>query len=66
MIAAEITASVTNSMPAVTGSANTTITNISSGTYAGLQLMTILPTVLAAAAIIAAIVGGFMVLRTRQ
>jgi hypothetical protein len=65
MVAAEITANLTSSMPAVTGSANTTITNIANGTYNGLQLMTILPVVLAAAAIISAIVGGFMVLRTR-
>lgn len=66
MVAAEITANLTSSMPAVTGSANTTITNIANGTYNGLQLMTILPVVLAAAAIISAIVGGFMVLRARQ
>lgn len=63
-------------MPSVTGAANTTITNITTGTYNGLQLMTVLPVVLAAAAIIAkqfgwiaiksAVVGGFMVLRARQ
>jgi hypothetical protein len=62
-------------MPAVTGSANTTITNITNATYGGLQLMTVLPVVLAnlyprdtnlkAAAIISAVVGGFMVLRAR-
>jgi hypothetical protein len=76
MIAAEITVNVASSMPAVTGSANTTITNITNATYGGLQLMTVLPVVLAkictrdifpnAAAIISAVVGGFMVMRTRQ
>jgi hypothetical protein len=66
MIAAEITVNVASSMPAVTGSANTTITNITNATYGGLQLMTVLPVVLTAAAIISAVVGGFMVLRTRQ
>ena len=66
MISTEIVANVSNSMPAVTGAANTTITNITEGTYGGLQLMTVLPIVLAAAAIISAVVGGFMVLRVRQ
>jgi hypothetical protein len=41
-------------MPSVGGAANTTITNITTGTYNGLQLMTVLPVVLAAAAIIVA------------
>jgi hypothetical protein len=66
MVSAQIVVNVANSMPAVTGSANTTITNITNATYGGLQLMTVLPIVLAAAAIISAVVGGFMVLRTRQ
>jgi malonyl CoA-acyl carrier protein transacylase len=66
MVAAEIVANVSTSMPAVTGAANTTITNITTGTYNGLQLMTVLPVVLAAAAIISAVVGGFMILRSRQ
>jgi hypothetical protein len=76
MVSAEIVANVASSMPATTGSANTTITNITNATYGGLQLMTVLPVVLAfgytrdtqpnAAAIISAVVGGFMVLRTRQ
>ena len=66
MVAAEIVANVSTSMPSVGGAANTTITNITTGTYNGLQLMTVLPVVLAAAAIISAVVGGFMILRARQ
>jgi hypothetical protein len=46
MVAAQIVVNVANSMPAVTGSANTTITNITNATYGGLQLMTVLPVVL--------------------
>lgn len=66
MISTEIVANVSTSMPEVTGTANTTITNITNGAYGGLQLMTVLPIVLAAAAIISAVVGGFMALRARQ
>lgn len=66
MIAAEINVNVYNSMPTVSGAANTTITNMYTATFGGLQLMTVLPVVLAAAAIIAAIVGGFMVMRSQQ
>lgn len=66
MIAAEINVNVYNSMPAVTGQANTTIGNMYTATFGGLQLMTVLPVVLAASAIIAAIVGGFMYVRGRQ
>ena len=75
MVSAEIVSNVSTSMPSVgNGSdtssqgyaANKTIANITSGTYNGLQLMTVLPVVLAAAAIISAVVGGFMILRARQ
>lgn len=66
MIAAEINVNVYNSMPAVTGAANTTIGNMYTATFGGLQLMTVLPVVLAASAIIAAVVGGFMYFRGRQ
>jgi riboflavin transporter FmnP len=47
MIAAEINVNVYNSMPAVTGAANTTIGNMYTATFGGLQLMTVLPVVLA-------------------
>jgi hypothetical protein len=42
MIAAEINVNVYNSMPAVTGAANTTIGNMYTATFGGLQLMTVL------------------------
>lgn len=65
MVAAQIIANLSTSMPAVTGAANTTITNITTGSYNGLQLMTILPVVLAAAAIIAAVMGALVFIRGR-
>ena len=63
MISTQIVANVSSSMPAVTGTANTTITNITNGTYGGLQLLTVLPIVLAASGIIAGVVGGLFFLR---
>jgi hypothetical protein len=59
MVAVEITANVAASMPAVTGTANTTITNITTAAYGGLQLGTVIPIVIAAAAIVSIIVGAF-------
>mgnify|MGYP001301383646 CR=1 FL=1 len=59
MVAVEITASVSAAMPAVTGIANTTITNITAAAYGGLQLGTVIPIVIAAAAIVSIIVGAF-------
>jgi hypothetical protein len=66
MISAEVIASTASAMPAVTGAANTTITNITSGAYNGLNLMTVLPVVLAAGAIIAAIVGTLLLVMSRK
>ena len=65
MIAAQINVNVYEAMPAVTGAANTTIENMYTASFGGLQLMTVLPVVLAASAIIAAVVGGFMYYRGR-
>jgi hypothetical protein len=65
MIAAEINVNVYNSMPTVTGQANTTIGNMYTATFGGLQLMSVLPVVLAASAIIASIIGAFTYYRSR-
>ena len=66
MIGVEINASVYNAMPAVTGTANTTIGNVNTAIYGGYQLATVLPIVLAASAIIIAILAGFAYTRARS
>jgi riboflavin transporter FmnP len=66
MIGVLIQANVHDAIPAVTGTANTTIENVNTAVYGGYQLMTVLPTVLAAGAIIAAIVGGLLYYRSKQ
>lgn len=69
MIAVSVTvvASLSKDMPAltgVTGMANTTLYGtVTAVSYNGLNLMTVLPLVLIAVAILAAIVGSFMFLR---
>jgi len=66
MVGVLVQVGVHDSIPAQTGSANTTIEAVQTATLGGYNLMTVLPTVLAAGAIIAAIVGGFMIYRARQ
>ena len=66
IVAALIISSVNDSLPAVTGEANTTITNVVSGAYDALNLLQIVLIVLAASAIIAAVIGGFMYMRSRE
>lgn len=64
-VAVTISATVTTSMPALTGTAqmaNSTLYGITSAAYNGLELITILPVVLIAAVIIFLVVGAFMTL----
>jgi len=66
MVGVLVQAGVHDAIPAQTGETNTTIEGIHTAVLGGYDLMTVLPTVLAAGAIIAAIVGGFLVYRSRQ
>jgi hypothetical protein len=66
MVGVLVQVGVHDAIPAQTGDANTTIEAIQTATLGGYNLMTVLPTVLAAGAIIAAIVGGFLIYRSRQ
>lgn len=66
MISAVVISSTSEAMPAVEGAANDTITNITNGAYNGLDLMTVLPVVLAAGAIISAIVGTMLIVLSRR
>ena len=66
MVGVLVQTGVHDAIPAQTGAANTTIEGIHTAVLSGYDLMTVLPTVLAAGAIIAAIVGGFLVYRARQ
>lgn len=66
MVGVLVQVGVHDAIPAQTGTANTTIEAIQTATLGGYNLMTVLPTVLAAGAIIAAIVGGFLIYRARQ
>jgi hypothetical protein len=66
-IAITLVATFNTSMPSLTGTAqmaNTTLYSVTSAAYNGLSLWTVLPLVLVAAAIIALIMGSFMLLRS--
>jgi len=66
MVGVLVQVGVHDAIPAQTGAANTTIEGINTAVLGGYDLMTVLPTVLAAGAIISAIIGGFLIYRARQ
>jgi|SRR5208283_4049711 len=64
-----ISASVYNAVPAQTGIANTTITNVNSAIMGGYQLATIYPILIVAVGLVGTIIagfGGYAYMRSRE